>query len=545
MYVLVETDPSTKKSESFTFTNFEELHTWVTTRLPAPSESIDKKQSLIKSFLTYFGINNDNSINTTDSACSNAENGDGDDENEVENKDEDEDDTHKEAYAKVVADVADITKVPSTLPLQWNISSTAPIARLDFESSAGTLYDSRSVFTDELNNFFDVAKNTPTSLQPITKVSEYIRNGYNNQIESILIDTNRSRYSEQEYYNKKIDANIALNDFSKWFIKKFSVESKDCIYNFSKHEFYTLDEINTKYIDCYSESSFKFCALLAALFGKSFFTKSSNCFFNFDNDETMPDNFKQIFDILSPMRIYDKLIMSIKSPYHTIEWCNSFIPYFKILRALRFNEPKRYDGQWETLAFKLSIRYAIEKFNLLAVKELNNNLYGDYMSDVVEAFMSMRLNENETGSVKSSELYAAFNKFIEDVFINDDSDVADMCRLVITPYMNSKMFANELKSKGIQSVRKSAGIFYTGIDMNKSGLVENNKKEELNIEKYDIKDIGSWKAIYGSGECLTLGDNNDKYAPIDLKLVPSKPVAVNAPKLVTLRSEPPINIVLS
>ena len=116
--------------------------------------------------------------------------------------------------------------------------------------------------------------------------------------------------------------------------------------------------------------------------------------------------------------------------------------------------------------------------------------------------------------------------FINDVFNKDDTDVADMCKLVIIPHINSKMFANELKSKGIQSVRKSAGIFYTGIDINESDIIENNKKEEKNITGFDSKCSDSWKCVYGSGDCLALNPDirpSQKFATLDYKIVTPYP----------------------
>lgn len=497
MYVLVETDPANKKSESFTFGNFEELHTWVTTRAPAQTEE-QKKQELVKSFLSYF--------------CLNAQ------------PTEQKEDTAQETKTKENEVVAEEKLSPFVF--NWNIPANSPVARLDFQSSSSVTATNNYGFTDELNKLFDAPENIMSIEIPMIKEERYISNGYSDFIQS-KIEANNSSLEESERNFQYIHAKVKLNEFVKWYIENYMEETKECYYKFSESTPKYM--MRKPYKDLYSDSSYKMCAMLVAIFGGYIF----NSFGDNDicNNVKMPEEFNIVFEKLTPHHIYGKIIMSIPSPYYTVKWQSSFIPYFNILRTLRQNEPEGFNGSWEILAFKLTVRYM---FEILSMRLGNQHLYPDYMSDVIDLFINTNLTKSESsGGVQSSELYTTFNKMIDDVFLNGDPRLVNICSTIITPYMNSKVFANELKTKGIQSVRKSAGIFYTGIEL---ATAESRKKVQVNKEEpkpTDVFEIGSWKYIYGSGDCLELGE---KLEGLDYKLLREKPIIEAWSKITSLRS---------
>ena len=478
-------------------------HTWVTTRAPVQTEE-QKKQGLVQSFLSYFGLNGTN-VQPTQAI-------------------EEKEDTVPETEAKENEVVAE--EKPSPFVFHWNIPANAPVARLEFQSSAGVVLSNHVGFTDELNELFDAPQNASPLEIPVIKEERYISNGYSDFIQS-KIEAAESSLEESERNFQHVHAKVKLNEFVKWYIENYMEETKECYYKFSESTPKYM--MRKPYKDLYSDSSYKMCAMLVAIFGGYIFKSFGDN--DICNNVKMPEEFNIIFEKLTPHHIYGKIIMSIPSPYYTVKWQSSFIPYFNILRTLRQNEPDGFNGSWEILAFKLTVRYM---FEILSMRLGKQHLYPDYMSDVIDLFINICLTKSESsGGVQSSELYTTFNKMIDDVFLNGDPRLVNICSTIITPYMNSKVFANELKTKGIQSVRKAAGIFYTGIEL---ATAESRKKVKVNKEEpkpQDVFEIGTWKYIYGSGDYLELGE---KMAGFDYKLLKEKPVVEAAPKITSLRS---------
>jgi hypothetical protein len=534
MYVLVETDPTTKKSDSFTFENFEELHTWVTTRVPEESRKLNSlqgflgelhswatkhkaDQNIIQSFMNHF---NPSQVANTVVEDSGAE----------ETTEKPVEKTAEETTAAPEKKEPHVTESP--YQFHWNVPATGPIARLDWEQGGSGCGTFSTALSDEINDQFDIVKNAPKELKPLEIVADYIFAGYGKEIDNIQYTTKCREISnddskQKEYTLKECDANIKLNEFCKWFGNTFIQKNNSCMYHFRERT----SDGKLKYQDLYSETSVKMCMLLTAIFGKKVLVATkfdTNTVDMLTHNTEMPSEFDTVFEVLTPMRIYHKLCMSVTSPYDTIKWETNFIPYFQILRVLRSIEPANHDGKWEALAFKLTARYIIELFDM---HHVSNNIYPDYMADIVQLFITLNLKQSDGSSIQSSELYASFTKFIETVFMNDTTELMKLCKVVISPNINSKMFANELKANGIQSVRKAAGIFYTGIEASKEGATK-EKSEKTEPQPQNVFESDSWKAMYGSGTAIELGE---KLEGISEKLIKKKPAIVAAPKIVNLR----------
>lgn len=160
---------------------------------------------------------------------------------------------------------------------------------------------------------------------------------------------------------------------------------------------------------------------------------------------------KDIFECL--LEFYDGLHLRIKEKAD-----NSFNLLYKYINQLypppalkKYPEANDDFFQWEQLIYRTLCHSAAKKVSK------------DTIGLWIVPFIKKELQKSSEGQIQSSELYTKWIAFIEKLFSNFYHDD----RHYFVSLTNTRHFAKLLKSMGIQSVRKSSGIFYVGIESKK------------------------------------------------------------------------------
>lgn len=93
-----------------------------------------------------------------------------------------------------------------------------------------------------------------------------------------------------------------------------------------------------------------------------------------------------------------------------------------------------------------------------------NKLNSETLNMWITKFVNTELKENEEGQIQSSELYSLWVGYLGKVFDFEMTGDRGNFKDIIISLTNTRHFAKLLKSIGIDTVRKSSGIFYTGIE---------------------------------------------------------------------------------
>lgn len=82
----------------------------------------------------------------------------------------------------------------------------------------------------------------------------------------------------------------------------------------------------------------------------------------------------------------------------------------------------------------------------------------------VDFFLQIKTVPATEGNIQSSELFNMFTSFLNEVLLKDECAPSEVeaFHQKLSMYVGPKTFARALKNLNIESVRKSAGIFYTG-----------------------------------------------------------------------------------
>jgi hypothetical protein len=180
----------------------------------------------------------------------------------------------------------------------------------------------------------------------------------------------------------------------------------------------------------------------------------------YDNEyKIKKDYFNLFFDILKNVR---------KDAKHEPSYYLSKIP--RVVTPMSSFLYENFDN-WECLISETLVNYG------------KNKLTKNTLKDWIIPFVSHELKETEGSSTKSSEIYALWNSFLKNVVKN----VKDQNFVVsFTESVSIQQFSKSMKAMGFEIVRKSAGMFYQGLEKreNAENSVESNNGYNVGFTGY-------------------------------------------------------------
>jgi len=141
--------------------------------------------------------------------------------------------------------------------------------------------------------------------------------------------------------------------------------------------------------------------------------------------------------------------------------------FFDILKNVRKNMPNYYLNKLPNVVTPMS-SFIFENFDnwecLIGETLINygkNKLTKNTLKDWIIPFVSHELKQTDGSSTKSSEIYGLWNAFLK----NTVKDVKDETFVTtFTEAVSIQQFSKSMKSMGFEIIRKSAGMFYQGLE---------------------------------------------------------------------------------
>jgi hypothetical protein len=300
---------------------------------------------------------------------------------------------------------------------------------------------------------------------------------------------------EPQISQKKLSENKkdleSINKLGYWFVKIFCMEKE-------WPEYVMNDEYTTT---IFLPNAIKYCMYLFLCFPnlilKPFF---SNDYLS-TNKLQFPegiDSITRLFQTYNRLDIFNEMISSITSPRLVIRHTEYFTGFFRLIHKFYINSPKEIRNYpWDELVTKLIIRNFTESAqNLYILNRLNTPVFPELKHDILQLFICMFLRKGEGElTFKSSELLTYLQECVGKI-IKLDSEmkavsifipggpIFDEIRELMKSFIQPKALIKELKTAGIETVRKSAGVFYKGIEANSEnknsnfmGLIEKHLKQ--------------------------------------------------------------------
>jgi hypothetical protein len=181
---------------------------------------------------------------------------------------------------------------------------------------------------------------------------------------------------------------------------------------------------------------------------------------------------------------YDNNYKKIRKGYFNL--------FFDILKNVRKNMPNFYLNKMPHVVTPMS-SFLYENFDnwecLIAETLVNygkNKLTKTIFKDWIIPFVSHELKQTDGSSTKSSEMYTLWSSFLKRVVtdVKDEKFVA-----AFTEGISIQQFSKSMKAMGFEIVRKSAGMFYQGLEKREISVVSpknSNIFREYTPEKFNI-----------------------------------------------------------
>lgn len=446
MYVLVETSTAA----SHTFANLTELKEWMIQKDPtlfvAPELDETKVKETVLEHLGTLVTTLKNKIMGTDENTASSTENTADQITDIVEEEEDEKDVVVEEHIEGEANMSKYLSIYNPTKL-INQPKSIP---------------SKYAIPQDVNMWSD---QVDTQFQPICKA------GFSAHEYSI-----RTFFTtlEPQISQKKLSENArdldSINKLGFWFIKTFCMEKE-------WPEYIMNDETTTK---IYLPNAIKYCMYLFLCFPnlilKPFFSNDYLSGEKLQFPEGI-DSITRLFQTYNRLDIFNQMVISIHSPRLAIKHTEYFTGFFRLIHKLYVNAPKEIQSYpWDELVTKLIIRNFTESAqNLYILNRLNTPVFPELKHDILQLFICMFLRKGKSESTfKSSELLTYLQECVGKI-IKPDSEmkaasivvpggpIFDEIRELILSFIQPKMLIKELKEVGIETVRKSAGVFYKDI----------------------------------------------------------------------------------
>lgn len=291
------------------------------------------------------------------------------------------------------------------------------------------------------------------------------------------------------------------HDLGKWFIKTYCTEKE-----WPEYQLGTAFAVGYENNRLFLPNAIKYCMYLFVCFPNMM----DNTFFSFESCN-FPGGLEEItklFENYNRLDIFNEMVSAIESPRLVIKHNDYFLGFFYLIHIFRKNAPENIKSYpWDELVTKLIIRNIADSTkNPFIMNRSNQAVFPELKHDILQLCICMFLHSDDkvTVSFKSSELltylHEQLDKFVSTVGILMPTGTTMIGQIIelMKSFIEPKALVKELKQAGIETVRKSAGVFYKGLQANAEkkdadfiGLIEKHmKKSELGgvsqmVEAYD------------------------------------------------------------
>lgn len=290
-------------------------------------------------------------------------------------------------------------------------------------------------------------------------------------------------------------------ELGKWFIKTYCTEKE-----WPEYQLGSAFAVGYENNRLFLPNAIKYCMYLFVCFPNMM----NQSFFSFERFDC-PGGLEEItklFENQNRLDIFNEMVSAIESPRLVIKHNDYFIGFFYLIYLFSKNAPENIKSYpWDELITKLIIRNIVDSSkNPFIMNRSNQAVFPELKHDILQLCICMFLRSDDkvTVSFKSSELltylHEQLDKFLSTVGILMPTGTTMIGQIIelMKSFIEPKSLVKELKEAGIETVRKSAGVFYKGVqaniekkDADFTGLIEKYiKKPELGgltqtIEVYD------------------------------------------------------------
>ncbi len=442
MYVLLEIDATSGKTNTLNFTNLEQLQSFVNSKSNKTNPTLLKNEIIAKIEYLFESLQNTLPINNNISPSIIIQEKHEIDKDEIDKDEIDKDDKIEVnlincSEDKIEETSKDIEKCLSKLGDNFGIGDV--IQSLS-QNNIGT---KKVSYCDIREDFFQPAKSIQKPIIPEETLEKLLPNpdSLKKTIENDYCVYNILESQNFSKTKKVIPENltIALNQFCKFFIDNYCKES--------------IGDSNY-----HSNNTLRYCLILLSRYTNKIIENETllRTYYlgitklDFEKNHEKYITYNILFDYLSSS-------INCSNVFSKIDNTKIFQQYFYVLNNLitiakKYHISSLYEYLIELIVFKISAKM---------YDNLNgefNNYFSEVIPYLVDLYFEAKIITEKGKSIQSSDLFSDFNLFLSELFEN----APEYFEFYKSQY-NAKVFGKLVKEKNITSIRKSSGIFYSDI----------------------------------------------------------------------------------